>query len=211
MDSDSAARSSSPFVFVAEDTEVRLKIPPRLPTEATRREAMRASMGHPEHVSAQMTRVRVAAFQKPELHTRRVVIPAPKRLRRPLPKRRVLVVDDEPIMRELIGFMLEPEFEVIMLEDGCAALECVRSNDHFDVVLSDLMMPELSGMELFQALDRERPDVARRMIFMTGGTFTEAMGSFLSELGATPLLKPFNRDDVHSRIAAQLARIARDD
>jgi CheY-like chemotaxis protein len=211
MDSDSAARSSSPFMFVTEDTEVRLKIPPRLPTDAARREAMRAGMGHPEHVSAQMTRVRVAPLHKPEICTRRVVIPAPKRLRRPVPRRRVLVVDDEPIIRELIGFMLEPEFEVIMLESGCAALERVRSDVHFDVVLSDLMMPELSGMELFQALDRERPDVARRMIFMTGGTFTDAMGNFLSELGATPLLKPFNRDDVHSRIAAKLALVAQGD
>jgi CheY-like chemotaxis protein len=210
MDSDSAARSSS-FMFVAEDTEVRLKIPPRLPTEAARRDAMRASIGHPEHVSAQMTRVRVAPSHKPETYTRRVVIPAPKRLRRPLPRRRVLVVDDEPIMRELIGFMLEPEFEVVVLESGCAALERVRSDIHFDVVLSDLMMPELTGMELFQALTRERPDVARRMIFMTGGIFTDAMGSFLSELDATPLLKPFNRDDVHSRIAAKLARLAQDD
>jgi CheY-like chemotaxis protein len=212
MDSDSTARASTPSTFVAQDTEVRLKIPPRLPNEATRREAMRASLehgewaslGHGERAGMQVVRSRLAPLSKTESCERRVVIPAPKRLHHPRLRSRVLVVDDEPLMRELVGYMLEPEFEVVMLEGGRAALAHLEGGAHFDVLLSDLMMPDISGVDLFRALVGERPALARRIIFMTGGTFTDGMGAFLRELGAEPLLKPFSRDEVLRRVGAQL-------
>ena len=130
---------------------------------------------------------------------------APKRLRRRDRRSRVLVIDDEPMMCELVGYMLEPRFEVVTLSSARTALEQLRGGAQFDIVLSDLMMPDLSGMDLFRVLTREQPGLARRMIFMTGGTFTEVMDCFLVELGSAPLLKPFGRDLVFERIAAQLA------
>ncbi|MET0339998.1 MAG: response regulator [Polyangiales bacterium] len=132
---------------------------------------------------------------------------APKRLRRLNRKSRVLVVDDEPMMCELVGYMLEPKFEVVCLPSGRAALDQLRAGARFDVLLSDLMMPDISGIDLFRALLLEQPSLAKRMIFMTGGTFTDVMDRFLEEVGVDPLMKPFGRDLVYERVDAQLARM----
>lgn len=195
MDSDSAARSPAPPFCVTHGDDGRLT--------STTTCACSTS-------DAPQTGVRrlVASYTGIAGASDAVRPLAPKRLRRPDRRSRVLVVDDEPMMCELVGFMLEPRFEVLCLSSGREALAKLRAGERFDVVLSDLMMPEVSGIDLFRVLVHEQPALAKRMIFMTGGTFTELMDRFLEEVGAAPLMKPFGRELVYERVNAQLARLA---
>lgn len=193
MDSDSAARMPPPSIRVVHGPDGRL-------TDAAVAQ-LRSDGAH-----ACVGQVRVAAPNARAERFADVARPlAPKRLRRRSRRSRVMVIDDEPMMCELVGFMLEPRFEVVTLASARTALEQLRAGAHFDIVLSDLMMPDVSGIDLFRTLSCEQPTLARRMIFMTGGTFTEVMQCFLAELGTEPLLKPFGREVVFDRIAAQLS------
>ena len=82
---------------------------------------------------------------------------------------RILVVDDEIALGKTIERMLATEHEVTAVTTAMAALTLVQSGSRFDAILSDLMMPEMTGMELYAALNQSTPDQARRMVFMTGG------------------------------------------
>jgi CheY-like chemotaxis protein len=106
--------------------------------------------------------------------------------RRPLaPLRgRVLLIDDEPIVAKATARVLEKAHDVVTLHGGLEALGRLESDPHFDVILCDLMMPDLTGMDLHARLASRSPGLAERMIFMTGGAFTPRAQQFLKELQA---------------------------
>jgi PAS domain S-box-containing protein len=114
-------------------------------------------------------------------------IPAPR-----TPRGRVLVVDDEPVLAAALGRSLEPEFEVEVLGNGRLALERLRRDPPFDAVLCDLIMPEMTGMDLYEALRDTDPELTSRIIFMTGGTFTQRARDFLASIPNPALDKPFD-------------------
>lgn len=103
----------------------------------------------------------------------------------------VLVVDDEPLIGASARRLLSPEHDVVVVHSGEAALCAVESPRAFDVVLCDLMMPGMTGIELHQRLAQSRPDVAERMVFVTGGAFTEAAEDFLDRVAVRRMDKPF--------------------
>jgi CheY-like chemotaxis protein len=92
---------------------------------------------------------------------------------------------------------------VTVVTAGEQALELAFAQG-FDVIISDLMMPRMSGMALFQAIRAHAPAQAERMIFMTGGAFTEATRSFLENVPNLRLEKPL--DVAHLR--ALVRRVA---
>jgi PAS domain S-box-containing protein len=104
---------------------------------------------------------------------------------------RVLVVDDEvPIvntMRELLG----ASFEVTATTSARAALAAIESTP-FDVILCDLMMPDKSGIEFYEDLVRDHPQLVRRVVFMTGGAFTARAAEFLASIDNRRVEKPFS-------------------
>ena len=108
------------------------------------------------------------------------------------PRGRVLVVDDEPVLAAALGRSLEPEFEVEVLGNGREALERLRRDPPFDAVLCDLIMPEMTGMDVYEALKDTDPDLTSRIIFMTGGTFTRRARDFLASIPNPALDKPFD-------------------
>jgi len=114
----------------------------------------------------------------------------------------VLVVDDEPLIGASARRLLSSEHDVVVVQSGAAALSAVDSPRAFDVVLCDLMMPEMTGIELHQALQRSRPELAERMVFITGGAFTLAAEVFLERVAVRRMDKPF---DPHA-----LAAVVRD-
>jgi PAS domain S-box-containing protein len=116
-----------------------------------------------------------------------ISIPPPR-----APRGRVLVVDDEPVLAAALGRSLEPEFEVEVLGNGREALERLRRDPPFDAVLCDLIMPEMTGMDVHEALTETDPDLASRIIFMTGGTFTRRARDFLASIPNPALDKPFD-------------------
>jgi len=108
-------------------------------------------------------------------------------------RRRVLVVDDEPLVSRALARMLDAEGEVVEANRAREALDRIRSGERFDVILCDLMMPDLSGMELHAAIRALDPALADRMVFVTGGAFTEAARTFLERIPNARLEKPVDR------------------
>jgi PAS domain S-box-containing protein len=115
----------------------------------------------------------------------------------PAPARRsALVVDDEADIADTIRELLEREgFEVTVASDGAAALKAI-DRDEFDIVLSDLRMPGVSGPEMYARLAEVRPQLLSRVAFVTGDTLGSAMDAFLRDSGRPVLEKPFTRAGV---------------
>jgi CheY-like chemotaxis protein len=103
---------------------------------------------------------------------------------------RILVVDDEPLVGRLVERALAREHRVVVLTSGRAALELIVAGERFDLVLCDLMMPEMTGMDLHEQVKALAEDQAERMVFLTGGAFTRRAREFLEDRPC--LEKPFD-------------------
>jgi CheY-like chemotaxis protein len=103
----------------------------------------------------------------------------------------VAVVDDELGVRRAIVRSLASEHDVEEFDGARALVERIAAGQGFDAILCDLMMPEMTGMELHGLLLRSAPAQAAAMIFMTGGTFTEEGQGFLDAVPNARLEKPF--------------------
>lgn len=121
---------------------------------------------------------------------------------------KVLAVDDEELMCELLSAMLGEDFEVTTLTDAREALARLLRGEYFDLILCDLMMPGVTGMQVFEQLSRARPEQAKRMIFMTGGTYTDEAHDFLAEPGRVQLQKPFRHEGLLEVVRKRLQALA---
>ena len=105
---------------------------------------------------------------------------------------RVLIIDDEPMIAKILARLIGKENEVHISQNGVEARERFHSGERYDVIMCDIMMPEVSGMDLYADLQKNAPDQAQRMIFMTGGAFTEATRAFLDSIPNPRVDKPFD-------------------
>jgi PAS domain S-box-containing protein len=125
----------------------------------------------------------------------------------PFPRRaRILVVDDEPLFCRTLERMLRPEHEVVATVDPREALRRVRDGEHFDVVLSDLVMPGMSGMDLHAEISRVSPEMGRRMLFVTGGAFTQAAAEFAARWPDRVMDKPVSPERVRTALIRVIER-----
>ncbi|MDZ7769645.1 MAG: ATP-binding protein [Woeseiaceae bacterium] len=115
----------------------------------------------------------------------------------------VLVVDDEPAIGLIFRRVLR-DHEVTAVTTAREGLELLASGKHFDVIFSDLMMPEMSGMELFAELTRQFPHLAGRVVFISGGAFTSEAQAFLDRVGNERLDKPFDPANVRDVVQCKL-------
>jgi PAS domain S-box-containing protein len=119
----------------------------------------------------------------------------------------VLVIDDEPMIGQAIKRALEPEHDAVVVTRGADALELLERGDRYDVVLCDVMMPQVSGMDLYAELMKTKPDIAKRIVFLTGGAFTERARDFIERVPNVRLEKPFEADRlselVNERVSEQ--------
>jgi len=114
--------------------------------------------------------------------------------------RRALVVDDEPGMVELVTTLLRDSgWQVEVAATGRSALERVRST-RFDVVLSDLRMPDGSGEDFYRAAVIDQPGLAGRFVFMTGDTANPSPWQFVDEVEAPVVEKPFTADSLFAAL-----------
>ena len=104
---------------------------------------------------------------------------------------RVLVVDDEPPIANTLRELLAPEHEVIAATTAREAFEAIERSD-FDVVFCDLIMPGAGGIDLYERLRSAHPGLERRLVFMTGGAFTERTAEFLASVENRRVEKPFS-------------------
>jgi PAS domain S-box-containing protein len=117
---------------------------------------------------------------------------------------RILVVDDESAIRRCLADLL-PGHDVVTASSGRAAIEALRGHD-FDVVVCDLLMPDLTGMELHAHVRAWWPALADRFVFMTGATSSPQVRQFLQSPPGAVLAKPFRAADVERAVDEVLAR-----
>ena len=149
-----------------------------------------------DSVVGQGTRVRVV------LPRAVLVAAAPARTTAPLPVRptrlRVLLVDDEPQVVEVLSRLLGRDHEVVTATCGRSALAQVAEGGWFDAIVSDIMMPNMTGLELFDELVSVAPAQAKQMIFLSGGVFTPETRTRLDRLGTVQLEKPISINELRN-------------
>ena len=114
---------------------------------------------------------------------------------------KVLVVDDEPAVANSVARMLRAAHDVTVETDPRSALARMAKGEGYDVVFCDLMMPNMSGIEVYRAVAASAPDQAKRMVFMTGGAFSQSSQAFLETVGNISVAKPFSIDAIRSIVS----------
>jgi PAS domain S-box-containing protein len=118
-------------------------------------------------------------------------------------RRRVLVIDDEPALASMIRRVLAKDCDVEVTIDAREGLSRLVDGADFDVVLCDLMMPDMTGMDLHAEVARRRPGMERKFVFMTGGAFTPRAAEFLAQVKNRRLEKPFETAALKAIVAAE--------
>jgi signal transduction histidine kinase len=116
---------------------------------------------------------------------------------------RILIVDDEPFVLQMMMHALR-DHDVVGTGSGREAItRCLA--EPFDLIFCDLMMPEISGMELYQMIRQARPALVERMVFVTGGALLDGVREFLADVPNEHLEKPVERRRLQA-FADQLLR-----
>jgi PAS domain S-box-containing protein len=123
-----------------------------------------------------------------------------------LPRRaRVLVVDDEAAVCSVIMSVLASEHDVIVETRARAAMARLEGGETFDLVLCDMMMPDVTGVDFYERLEVSRPELTARVVLMTGGAFTARAQALLERVRSRRLDKPFDASELRALVAASLA------
>jgi PAS domain S-box-containing protein len=127
----------------------------------------------------------------------------------PAANARVLVVDDEPEIGEVLAEILRLDgFLVDVATGGRRAIERL-GQIAYDLVISDLRMPDLDGPALYRELERNWPHLTRRILFVTGDTLSVDTSEFIAASGAPVIEKPFDAQRIRQLAAEQVALIRR--
>ena len=133
---------------------------------------------------------------------------APSRTR--TAQRSALVVDDEAEVRETLADILTGAgHRVVSVSSGREALERM-GRERFDVVLTDIRMPDLDGRELYREISRRWPERASQVLFVTGDTLTSVLRAFADETGRPVIEKPFLPAEVRRLVADVVVSLDRD-
>jgi two-component system NtrC family sensor kinase len=116
-------------------------------------------------------------------------------------RRRVLVIDDEPGIAAVFRRIIGRSHEVVVVQSGREALALLEKDDAFDRIFCDLMMADLTGMDVYETLAIHRKDCLERFVFMTGGSFTERARTFLQTVPFPRIDKPFDPEHIRDLVA----------
>jgi CheY-like chemotaxis protein len=123
-------------------------------------------------------------------------------------RKKILVVEDEPQIRQLLEDVVRAAgHEVTSAANGRAALDLVHDH-HFDLIITDLKMPEISGPDLYAALKRKGAGLEHRVLFVTGDLMNPETFKFIESTGRAWIGKPFDIDAIARTIADCLNTIA---
>ena len=121
----------------------------------------------------------------------------------PLQVQRVLVIDDQSKIRETVSRMVHPR-QVLVADSGPEALRLCASH-RIDLVICDVWMPGMTGLEVYEHLRTQNPGLLERFLFMTGGVLAQDLEEFMERNGVPYLLKPFRKHELLDVINEQLA------
>lgn len=117
---------------------------------------------------------------------------------------RLLIVDDDTELREVLAGIFRRQYEVDAVGDVDAALDLLKSHVRYDVVLCDLVLPIRGGAELYQIIRVLDPELAERIVFVTGAASDAYVGHFLSEVPNARLFKPCHPRELQDLVAQSL-------
>jgi CheY-like chemotaxis protein len=121
---------------------------------------------------------------------------------------RILVVDDEPGIAGVLAEVLQLDGHVVeTVGDGEAALGKLAVRE-YDLILSDIRMPDLDGPALFREVERRYPNLLRRFIFLTGDVMSPETSQFLMQTAVPCLNKPFTLEMVRQVVQCGLTETA---
>jgi CheY-like chemotaxis protein len=118
---------------------------------------------------------------------------------------RILIIDDDDDLRAVVRHVLDSHHHVETASDGLAAVATIRAGHRYDVILSDVNMPGLDGIQLYWQLLEIAPEQAHRMVFMSGGDYVLAARHQLATGFAPTLAKPFSPARLLALVADLLA------
>lgn len=113
---------------------------------------------------------------------------------------RVLIIDDEVMLLRSYRRTLGPSFELVCAESGREGIEILAGGGDFDLIVCDLMMPGLTGIDVYTHLKQRQPELLRRLAIATGGAVTPSSRRFLEESDVSRLAKPFTVDQLYALI-----------
>lgn len=118
---------------------------------------------------------------------------------------RLLIIDDDSLVCRSLERALAGDHDVTALTDARVAHRMLLDGQRFDLVLCDLMMPEMTGMDLYEAVRSVAPEQAAKFIFITGGAFTPKAMAFLDEVTNLRLDKPLDLRNLRALVRKLLA------
>jgi PAS domain S-box-containing protein len=121
---------------------------------------------------------------------------------------RVLVIDDDVAVLRAYRRMLSARHDVVLASGGAEGLSTLEKDEGFDVVLCDVMMPQLDGPMVYEALRARAPRLLEKVVFCSGGAFTPRAKEFLASIRNTFLSKPIDPAALEAIIQKARARRA---
>jgi len=122
----------------------------------------------------------------------------------PLHRQRALVVDDEAPIRRVMRMMLRRSHDVDEACGGLEAMERLEQDSDYDIILCDLMMPDLDGTRVYAQTAERWPHLGKRFLFVTGGAVTDQTRRFLEDNEWRVLKKPFSRSELQEAMGSIL-------
>jgi CheY-like chemotaxis protein len=163
--------------------------------------AVESEVGQGSRFTVRLRPSRGAPAPQPIPQAPRISPPPPTTARRA----RILVVDDEALVAEVIERVLGEEHDVVAVGSGRAALQRLADGG-FDAVVCDLLMPEMSGADFWAELHRRDPELAARMVLVTGAGLLEDARLAMSAFERPIVEKPFTASDLRAAVGRMLPR-----
>jgi DNA-binding response OmpR family regulator len=128
-----------------------------------------------------------------------------------VPRRKLLMLEDDVELTDLLRSYLEKfHYEVVCVPNGVEGLKRIMESD-FDVILCDLVMPHLPGDMFYLAVERTKPRLTKRFIFMTGHRADPKWDAFVRKISGVILWKPFQLFELMERIQMIDAKLQADE
>jgi CheY-like chemotaxis protein len=122
---------------------------------------------------------------------------------------RILIIDDDPGLGRVMALMLTGEFDMTVRTSGQEALDLIARGERFDLILCDLIMPAVTGMDFFDRLPAVAAELVERTVFVTGGAYTPKAEAFLAQTSIPRIEKPFQIGEFRDAVRGHLRRLAR--
>ena len=116
----------------------------------------------------------------------------------------MLVIDDEPAIGAAIRAVLRSEHDVVVALRATEAFTRLEEGETFDLILCDVVMPDIGGAEVYATIAQRWPALTSRLIYMTGGAYTDEASSFIDRALTPVVFKPFRLDELRALVRQHL-------